>query len=62
MDVLNFERFKGGGGRRDGLRLVPFDFVQCQRAPRSLPRQTSRGPSACDTNTHRNATRTDPAG
>lgn len=34
LNVLNFERFKWGGVRRDDLRFVTFDLEQFQRAPR----------------------------
>ena len=33
VNVLNFERFKWGGVRRDDLRYVAFDLEQFQRAP-----------------------------
>ena len=36
-NVLNFERFKWGGVRRDDLEYVAFDLVQFARAPRLEP-------------------------
>lgn len=37
LNVLNFERFKWGGVRRDDLRYVAFDLEQFTRAPREEP-------------------------
>jgi hypothetical protein len=34
LNVLNFERFKWGGVRRDNIRYVAFDLEQFARAPR----------------------------
>ncbi len=34
LNILNFERFKWGGVRRDDLTYVAFDLEQFQRAPR----------------------------
>lgn len=34
LNVMNFERFKWGGVRRDDLRYVAFDLQQFVRAPR----------------------------
>ena len=36
-NVMNFERFKWGGVRRDDLEYVAFDLVQFARAPRLEP-------------------------
>ena len=41
-NVMNFERFKWGGVRRDDLEYVAFDLVQFARAPRLEP-QDERG-------------------
>jgi hypothetical protein len=37
LNVLNFERFKWGGVRRDDIRYVAFDLEQFARAPREAP-------------------------
>jgi hypothetical protein len=34
QNIINFERFKWGGVRRDDIRYVAFDLEQFQRAPR----------------------------
>lgn len=37
MNVLNFERFKWGGVRRDDIAYIAFDLEQFARAPRLAP-------------------------
>ena len=39
MNVLNFERFKWGGVRRDNIEYMAFDLEQFARAPKLKPTQ-----------------------
>lgn len=42
LNVLNFERFKWGGVRRDDVRYIAFDLEQFARAPRRGATATDR--------------------